>query len=210
MKSCFVKRRKFFVKNVKKELTFNICYDILLAVVNMNNLKLIREIYGATQEEIATFLGVSRVSIANWENSEFREISKTNLEKLSIFYGIGPEFFYSKKIDDDAVFLIKKSRNRAVHIDLINRTKKEEQLNQMFESENFKSAIHRYVLDMKIVLALSDEADIETIKLAIEVNKKMGKRLEGILYIREQEEERRRKNKEKTWAELVRALEEGV
>ena len=33
----------------------------------MNNLKLIREIYGATQEQIAEAIGVNRVTVANWE-----------------------------------------------------------------------------------------------------------------------------------------------
>ena len=33
----------------------------------MNNLKEIREMYGATQEEIASAIGVNRVTVANWE-----------------------------------------------------------------------------------------------------------------------------------------------
>ena len=34
----------------------------------INNLKQIREIYGATQEQIARALSVNRVTVANWES----------------------------------------------------------------------------------------------------------------------------------------------
>ena len=64
----------------------------------MNNLKKIREIYGATQEHVANAVGVNRVTIANWENGSSLA-SATNREKLSIFYGIGPEFFYDKAFE---------------------------------------------------------------------------------------------------------------
>ena len=71
----------------------------------MNNLKRIREIYGATQEQIAKAIGVNRVTLANWEIGT-TTVSKTNQEKLSIFYGIGPEFFYEKELDAIAETLI--------------------------------------------------------------------------------------------------------
>lgn len=59
----------------------------------MNNLKLIREIYGATQDEIATAININRATISTWENSDDKRASNTSLEKLSLFYGIGPDFF---------------------------------------------------------------------------------------------------------------------
>ena len=59
----------------------------------MNNLKEIREIYGATQEVVAAAINVNRVTVANWENGN-SVASGSNQEKLSIYYGIGPEFFY--------------------------------------------------------------------------------------------------------------------
>ena len=33
----------------------------------MNNIKIIREIYGATQEQVAQAIGVNRVTVSNWE-----------------------------------------------------------------------------------------------------------------------------------------------
>ena len=34
----------------------------------MNNLKEIRELYGSTQEAVASAINVNRVTVANWEN----------------------------------------------------------------------------------------------------------------------------------------------
>ena len=66
----------------------------------MNNLKNIREIYGITQEEIAKAINVNRATISNWENQEDKKASSASLEKLSLFYGIGPEFFYDEALND--------------------------------------------------------------------------------------------------------------
>ena len=66
-----------------------------------NNLKQIREIYGATQEQIAEAISVNRVTVANWESGN-SVASGSNREKLSIYYGIGPEFFYDKELTEDA------------------------------------------------------------------------------------------------------------
>ena len=55
----------------------------------MNNLKLIREIYGVTQDEISTAINVNRATISTWENSDDKKASNANLEKLSLYYGIG-------------------------------------------------------------------------------------------------------------------------
>ena len=65
-----------------------------------NNLKQIREIYGATQEQIAEAISVNRVTVANWEAGN-SVASGSNREKLSIYYGIGPEFFYDKELTED-------------------------------------------------------------------------------------------------------------
>ena len=59
----------------------------------MNNLKIIRELYGATQEQVAKAINVNRVTVANWENGT-SVASSSNQEKLSFYYGIGSEFFY--------------------------------------------------------------------------------------------------------------------
>ena len=66
----------------------------------MNNLKNIREIYGITQDEIAKAINVNRATISNWENQEDKKASNSSLEKLSLFYGIGPEFFYEEELND--------------------------------------------------------------------------------------------------------------
>lgn len=57
--------------------------------MKFNNLKQIREIYGATQEQIARALSVNRVTVANWESGS-TVASNANREKMSIYYGIGP------------------------------------------------------------------------------------------------------------------------
>ena len=53
------------IKNIVK-----IAKLIFQTKCTMNNLKKIREIYGATQEHVANALGVNRVTIANWENNK--------------------------------------------------------------------------------------------------------------------------------------------
>ena len=51
--------------------------------MKINNLKQIREIYGATQEQIARALSVNRVTVANWENGS-TTASSANREKMSM------------------------------------------------------------------------------------------------------------------------------
>ena len=67
----------------------------------MNNLKQIRELYGATQEQIASAINVNRVTVANWESGN-SVASSSNQERLSIYYGVGPEYFYEKELDETA------------------------------------------------------------------------------------------------------------
>ena len=94
----------------------------------MNNFKNIRELYGATQEEIATAIGVNRVTVANWENDSSKA-SKGNLERLSIFYGIGPEYFYEVELDEIPKQMIINTAKKAKNIEETsngNRKKEEE------------------------------------------------------------------------------------
>ena len=37
-----------------------------------NNIKKVREIYGATQEEVAKAIGVNRTTISQWENGSIK------------------------------------------------------------------------------------------------------------------------------------------
>lgn len=61
-------------------------------MAEINNLRQIREIYGATQEQVAKAIAVNRVTVANWEAGN-SIASSANREKLSLYYGIGPEYF---------------------------------------------------------------------------------------------------------------------
>lgn len=70
---------------------------MVMKMDKLNNIKKIREIYGATQEEIAEAINVNRVTVSKWESGSSRA-SNSNLERLSFFFGIGPEFFYEKSL----------------------------------------------------------------------------------------------------------------
>ena len=70
-------------------------------MATINNLRLIRELYGATQEQVARALSVNRMTVANWENGN-SVASAANREKLSMYFGIGPEFIYDKALSEDA------------------------------------------------------------------------------------------------------------
>lgn len=154
----------------------------------LNNLRQIREIYGATQEQIAEALSVNRVTVANWENGT-SVASSTNREKLSIYYGIGPEFFYEKDIDETAknMVLDTAERARTVIRESEGKRSKEEEFHKLFDSIDFSEIMQRYMFDMKILLAKAEDADFDKIKTALLINKKMGKRLEMIIQLREDE-----------------------
>ena len=55
-------------------------------MAEINNLRQIREIYGATQEQVAKAIAVNRVTVANWEAGN-SIASSANREKLSLYYG---------------------------------------------------------------------------------------------------------------------------
>lgn len=159
-----------------------------------NNIKFIREIYGATQSEIATALGVSRVTIAKWENETQSRISQANLEKLSLFFGIGPEYFYDMEVNEKIIERIKHSKSKAQKIDDENSTKKEEKFKELFLNTTFKEAISRYMFSMKLLLALSDEGEINDLNIVCKINEKMNSRLKAIIKIREEEQKKNDKN----------------
>ena len=81
-------------------------------MAEINNLRQIREIYGATQEQVAKAIAVNRVTVANWEAGN-SIASSANREKLSLYYGIGPEYFYEKPLDEDAKKIVKESADAA-------------------------------------------------------------------------------------------------
>ncbi len=61
-----------------------------------NNIAKIRKIQGFTQDNLASYLGVSRVQISHFERGE-RDISVTELNKLANLFGVE----LSNLIEDD-------------------------------------------------------------------------------------------------------------
>ena len=155
----------------------------------MNNLKQIREIYGATQEQIASAVNVNRVTVANWESGN-SIASSSNQEKLSIYYGIGPEYFYEKELDETARQILLNTANKAREIVARSDGKKskEEDFRQIFENLTFQEAMSQYMLSMKLLLATADSGELSKLRTASLINKKMGDRLEAIIKLREAED----------------------
>ena len=170
----------------------------------MNNLKLIREIYGATQEQVAEAIGVNRVTVANWE-IDTSVASSTNKERLSIYYGIGPEYFYEKEITDEIKKMLQDSSAKAVDIVKKSNGKrnKEQEFHKMFESLSFAEAMNKYMFSMKLMLATADKGDLDKLKTAVLINKKMGMRLQTIIDIRESEQS----NGEPSLEELIKEFD---
>ena len=155
----------------------------------MNNLKQIREIYGATQEQVAQAINVNRVTVANWESGT-SVASRSNQEKLSIYYGIGPEHFYEKALDDEAKQLVLDTSARARELAEKSEGKrvKEQDFHKIFESITFKQAMEQYMFSMKMLLATADSGELDKLRTAALINRKMGARLDAIIDLREQEE----------------------
>lgn len=158
-------------------------------MTSINNLKQIREIYGATQEQIARALSVNRVTVANWENGS-SVASGANREKMSLYYGIGPEFFYERELDDKAKKMIQQTaeKERILVEQSEGRRNKQDDFQEMFSSTTFTDAMKDYMASMKILLATTDDADLDKLRTALLINQKMGRRLEAAIKIREDEE----------------------
>lgn len=153
-----------------------------------NNLKLIREIYGATQEKIARAVCVNRVTVANWESGASMP-STTNREKLSLFYGISPNFFFDAELTDEATQMIKDvaERERKITCESEGKRDKTEEYHRLFEEMDFSKLLNDYMISTKLLLAKADDADLETLRTALVVNERMGKRLDAIIRIMEEE-----------------------
>jgi transcriptional regulator with XRE-family HTH domain len=156
----------------------------------MNNLKYMREIYGATQEEIAERLDVSRVSISNWENGAGGRMSRVNQEKLSTLYGLGPEYFYEKEIDAESKAIILETKSKSRYAEQEFDMQKEEKLQSLFKTYSFKDAVENYMYSMKLVIALSDNCTLHELELAYKINEQMTRRLTNALETRKQDLEK--------------------
>lgn len=152
----------------------------------MNNFKSIREIYGVTQAAIAEAIQVNRVTVANWENGTTKA-SNANLEKLSLFYGIGPEYFYDVELDDAAYHLLKANAQQQKDMEEKQNESKVETFRDIFSKVDFDTAMSFYMVVMKLLLASADSGDLDKLKTAAQINEKMGKRLQAIIQLREEE-----------------------
>lgn len=175
----------------------------------INNMKKIREIYGATQEDIAKVAGVNRSTVSQWETGATKA-SNSKLEKLSIFYGIGPECFYEiKELDDVRCKMLTDTANKERAIkESYNKRDKADELAEMLEKMPFKKVMSRYMFAMKMLLATADHGELDDLKIAFEINQKMGKRLEAIIKIREEEEAAKKEHNEDTLFDLLDSFNE--
>lgn len=172
----------------------------------MNNLKEIREIYGATQEEIASAIGVNRVTVANWELGKSTP-SAINQEKLSIYYGIGPEYFLKEPLNDTVRQMIRGTSNKAQAIvaQSNGRRNKAQEYRETFENTPFSIIMKRYMSAMKMLLATADHAELKELETAFLINKKMGRRLKAFITVRKEEEA----TAEPTLLDLLDRLDDG-
>lgn len=155
---------------------------------SINNLKLIREIYGATQEQIARALSVNRVTVANWESGS-TVASNANREKMSMYYGIGPEYFYEQELTDEVRQQIQRTaeKERSVVSQSEGHKNKQDDFQKMFLNRSFDRITLDYMFSMKMLLAKADEADLDKLRTVLTINQKMGMRLESIIKLREEE-----------------------
>ena len=170
----------------------------------MNNLRTIREIYGITQDEIAKAINVNRATISNWENQEDKKASSSSLEKLSLFYGIGPEYFYDNELNDTIKEMLVNNAKRQKEIESSSESKRDkaEDFHNLFSSLTFAKALQDYMTATKLLLATADEGSLEKLETALKINKKMGARLESIVTIRKEEDA----NNEETLSDLMDIL----
>lgn len=175
-----------------------------------NNMKRIREIYGATQDEIAKVAGVNRSTVSQWETGALRA-SNTKLEKLSLFYGIGPECFYEiPEINNERREMLVKNAEKAKEIEAASEKKrnKADEFKQILETISFNEARNRFMFSMKMMLATADHGELEDLKVAYQITIKMSKRLGAIIDIREEEEKAKKENNEDTLFDILDSFSE--
>ncbi len=173
-----------------------------------NHMKEIRNIYGATQDDIAKVAGVNRSTVSQWESGALRA-SSVKLEKLSLFYGIGPESFYDlPEIDDTRRNLLIQTAKKEKEVQTLSEQKrsKADELTQLLENITFREARSRFMFSMKLLLATADNSELEDLKTAYLITEKMANRLKAFVDLREEEERAKRENNEQTLYELLDAL----
>jgi transcriptional regulator with XRE-family HTH domain len=174
--------------------------------LNNKNLKIMRRVYGATQDEVAELIGVSRVSISNWENGVGGMISKVNLRRLSELYGLGIDYFFNRELDEEAKLTILRKKNHdllppeerqkfipvqappAPAVAVVEpTTRPDDQFQTLFKKYTFQDAVDNYMCAMKLVIALSVDCSLEELELANRIITQMGRRLQSALDSRKDE-----------------------
>lgn len=170
----------------------------------MNNLKSIREIYGITQEEIASAINVNRATISNWENQDDKKASNSSLEKLSLFYGIGPEYFYDEEITPTVrqMLIDNAKRQKELEKETNGKHLKADDFSQLFSALKFDDAVINYMNSTKLLLAAADKGELDKLETALKIHKKLGDRLKSIVEIRRKETN----NNEETLSDLLDSL----
>ena len=102
-------------------------------------------------------------------------ISSANREKLSLYYGIGPEYFYEKELDNIVKQMIRDSAEKARRIvsESNGKRNKEDDFSKSFDSISFADAMNRYMLSMKLLLAVSEKGELDKLETALLINKKI-------------------------------------
>lgn len=179
-------------------------------IAEYNNFKQIREIYGATQDEVAKAIGVNRATVSQWENGATRA-SNSNIEKLSVFFCIDKECFYELPvIDENYKELLIGTAKRAKEIKEASDKELDKitEFNIMFKSITFSCARKKYMFAIKMLLATADSGKLEDLRIAYQINEKTAKRLKAIIEIRENEELEKAKTNQETLFDLIGKLSE--
>lgn len=152
-----------------------------LGGIDMNNLKQIRELFGFTQDEVANALEVTRVAVSRWENDNEPKISNTNMEKLSLLYGVGPEYIIGDPLSEEVKHIIRNKGNRIRETEAkdSNNVKYYDVIKNITNIDK-KELMVQYMVSTKLLLVKSEELSLEELEDIIQVNKKLGHRLENI------------------------------
>ncbi len=154
----------------------------------MNNLKSIRHAFGATQDEVAYAIGVTRVTIAKWEG-EFSRPTAGNLKKMAIFYGIDTDYFYERPVDARIKLLLAGNGEKLRATQRADAAKQREidELAVLMAPVTFADASAQYQLSLKLLTARAEEATLGELRTMVALHRKMGSVLHTMLEQREAE-----------------------
>lgn len=162
----------------------------------MNNLKVIRHAFGATQDEVAYAIGVTRVTIAKWEG-EFSRPTSGNLKKMAIFYGIDSDYFYERPVDARIKLLLAGNGEKLRATQRADAAKQREidELAVLMAPVTFDDAMGQYQLALKLLTAHAVEGTIGDLRTICDLHDRMGNVLHNMLEQRLAEEDAAAQNK---------------